>query len=219
MVLCAALALAAGLMLRLWFVAHAARIDGDSLLYGNIAKNWLQHGVYGYTQTTAGTQPTLIRLPGYPIFLAACFSVFGPDQYTAVMLLQCIIDLLTCLLIAALADRLFGRRAAIAALLLSALCPFTAAYAATPLTETLTLTTIALTFYGLHRWRIAGQGINRWLALLSISMAYSVLLRPEQGILAASVVPAMLWMALHPSTPSTTHHANSPANATASPAF
>src|ERR1700733_4301315 len=115
--LCAVLALAVGLVLRLWFVADSARIDGDTLIYGNIAKNWLQHGVYGYVTTAKGILPTLIRLPGYPIFLAACFSVFGPDQYTAVMCLQCVIDLLTCLLLAALADRLFGRRAALAALL------------------------------------------------------------------------------------------------------
>jgi 4-amino-4-deoxy-L-arabinose transferase-like glycosyltransferase len=193
---CATLALVAGLALRLWFVAHAARIDGDTLVYGNIAKNWLQHGVYGYVQTEKSILPTLIRLPGYPIFLAACFSIFGPDQYTAVMCLQCVIDLLTCLLLAALAARLFGRRASMAALLLSALCPFTATYAATALTETLTLATVALTFYGLHRWRTAGLGFNRWLGLTSAAMAYSVLLRPEQGLLAAAVVPAMLWMTL-----------------------
>ena len=46
-----ALPLALGLALRLWFVAHTARIDGDTLLYGDIAKNWLEHGVYGFTQT------------------------------------------------------------------------------------------------------------------------------------------------------------------------
>ena len=193
--LCAALALAAGLALRLWFVTHAARIDGDTLIYGNIARNWLQHGVYGFTQTTRGIAPTLIRLPGYPLFLAACFALFGLDHYIAVMYVQCVIDLLTCLLVAALAHRLFGPRAAMAALWLGALCPFTAAYAAAPLTETLTLASIALTFYGLERWRAAGSAFNRWLWVSAAAMAYSLLLRPEQGLLAAAVIPAMLWMA------------------------
>ena len=59
----AAIALAAGLALRLWFVAHVARIDGDTLLYGSIARNWMQHGVYGFTSSPAGPIPTLIRLP------------------------------------------------------------------------------------------------------------------------------------------------------------
>jgi len=197
--LCAALALAAGLVLRLWFVTHAGRIDGDTLIYGNIARNWLQHGVYGFAQTPKGIAPTLIRLPGYPFFLAACFSLFGVGNYTAVMYLQCIIDLFTCLLIAALAHRLLGPRTAMTALCLGALCPFTAAYAAAPLTETLTLASIALTFYALQRWRASGPGFNPWLWVTAVSMAYSVMLRPEQGLLPAAVIPAMLWMVLRSS--------------------
>jgi 4-amino-4-deoxy-L-arabinose transferase-like glycosyltransferase len=190
----ATLALIAGLALRLWYIARAPRIDGDTLIYGNIAKNWMQHGIYGFATTAKGLQPTLIRLPGYPLFLAACFRVFGVDHYVAVMCVQCLLDLFTCLLIAALARRLFGQRAALAALWLSALCPFTAAYVAAPLTEILTLFTIALTFYGVERWRRAGLGFNRWLWITAITMAYSVLLRPEQGMLPAVVVPAMIWM-------------------------
>jgi 4-amino-4-deoxy-L-arabinose transferase-like glycosyltransferase len=191
----AALALAAGLALRLWFVAHVARISGDTLIYGNIARNWMQHGVYSFTAPPGVPVPTLIRLPGYPLFLMACFRIFGVEHYTAVMYVQCVIDLCTCLLIAALAGRLFGRRAAMAALWLSALCPFMAIYTAAPLTEVPTLFCIALTFYGLERWRSAGLGFNRWLWVTAIAMAYSVLLRPEQGLLAATVIPAMLWMA------------------------
>jgi 4-amino-4-deoxy-L-arabinose transferase-like glycosyltransferase len=189
----AAPVLAAGVALRLWFVTHTARVVGDSLLYGNIARNWMQHGVYSFTSAGAPV-PTLIRLPGYPLFLMACFRLFGVDHYTAVMYVQCAIDLCTCLLIAALAGRLFGRRAAMAALWLSALCPFMAIYTAAPLTEVLTLFTIGLTFYGLERWRSAGLGFNRWLWVTAVAMAYSVLLRPEQGLLAAAVVPAMIWM-------------------------
>jgi 4-amino-4-deoxy-L-arabinose transferase-like glycosyltransferase len=194
--LCAATALALGIALRLWFVDHAARIAGDSLIYGNIAKNWLLHGVYGFAQSGSGPVPTLIRLPGYPLFLVACFRLFGLEHYTAVMYVQCAIDLLTCLLVSALAGRLLGRRAAMATLWLSALCPFTASYVSAPLTETPSLACIALTFYGLERWRAAGLGFNRWLWITSAAMAYAVLLRPEQGLLPAAVVPAMLWMAL-----------------------
>ena len=138
--------------------------------------------------------PTLIRLPGYPLFLAVCFRIFGFDHYSAVMGVQCVIDLFTCLVIAGLANRLFGRRAAMAALWLAALCPFMAIYTAAPLTEVLTLACISVTFYGLERWREAGCGLNRWLWLMALAMAYSVLLRPEQGLLAAAVIPAMLWM-------------------------
>lgn len=189
-----ALALVLGLALRLWFVAHAAQIDGDTLLYGDVAKNLLQHGVYGFTQAKGGPLPTLIRLPGYPLFLMACFRVFGEEHYTAVMGVQVAIDLATCLLVAALAKRLVGWRSGLVVLWLAALCPFTANYVAAPLTETPTLACVALTFYGVERWRAAGAGWNRWLWVTAVALAYAVLLRPEQGLLAAAVVPAMAWM-------------------------
>lgn len=189
-------ALLAGLCLRLWFIAHSARIAGDTLIYGEIARNWMQHGVYGFVQVAGVPQPTLIRLPGYPLFLITCFRVFGIEQYTAILYLQGLIDLLSCLLVSALAGRLFGSRARVTALWLAALCPFTASYVAAPLTETLTLACLALTFYALHRWATTGRGFNRWLWIITFALAYSILLRPEQGLLAAAVIPAMLWMSL-----------------------
>jgi hypothetical protein len=191
-----ATALALGLALRLMFVVHTPRIAGDTLIYGDIAKNWMQHGVYGFSQTASGPVPTLIRLPGYPMFLALCFAVFGADHYRAVMVVQCLIDLATCLLVADLARRLFGRRAGMVVLWLAALCPFTANYVAAPLTETLSLLCIAVAFWGMERWRSAGLGWNRWLWVIAAALAYAVLLRPEQGLLAAAVIPAMLWMEL-----------------------
>jgi Dolichyl-phosphate-mannose-protein mannosyltransferase len=210
-----AAALAAGLLLRLWFVAHLSRVAGDSLLYGNIAKNLLQHHVYGFTElrTPSGSimiRPTLIRLPGYPLFLAACFRLFGMENYRAVLYIQLAADLLTCWLTAALAGRLFGRRAAQAALWLGALCPFTTNYVATPLTETLVLTSIALTFYAFLRWQQDTTRSNRWLGLIAIALSCSILLRPDQGLLAATVVPAMLWVALTHKRLNTALHAATP---------
>jgi hypothetical protein len=175
-------------------------IAGDSLIYGDIAKNLIQHGVYGFTDSRApqsvGVTPTLIRLPGYPLFLAACFRLFGMEHYRAVLNVQIAADLATCCLAAALAGRLFGRRATLAVLWLATLCPFTANYVASPLTETLTLTSIALAFYGFARWQDAGRGFNGWLWIVSAAVGASILLRPEQGLFAAAVLPAMLWAAL-----------------------
>ena len=119
-VLWAVLPLAAGVALRLWYVLHAGRIEGDTLIYGSIAKNWLRYGIYGFTFGQDIPRPTLIRLPGYPLFLAVCFRLFGFDRYIAIMCLQSAIDLCTCLLISALSGRLFGHRAAKAALWLAA---------------------------------------------------------------------------------------------------
>jgi len=86
-----AAALTAGLALRVGFVHFFGQTEGDSLLYGDIAKNLLQHGVYGMTHSD-GMAPTLLRLPGYPLFLALCFKLFGMEHYGAVMLVQSVVD-------------------------------------------------------------------------------------------------------------------------------
>lgn len=195
-------ALVVGLILRLWFVVHMARVVGDSLVYGDIAKTWLQHGVYGLSSDDpSGARPTLSRLPGYPMFLAACFRLFGMENYRAVLDVQVAVDLCTCCLASALAGRLFGPRARLPVLWIAALCPFTANYTATALAETLVFATIALAFYAFARWQDACLGYNRWLWnrwlwIVAAALSYSILLRPEQGLLAAAVLPAMLWRSL-----------------------
>jgi hypothetical protein len=190
-------ALAAGLLLRLWFVRHAPMVTGDSLVYGGIAKNWTTRGIYGFYGDGAGAiGPTLLRLPGYPMFLAGCFRLFGMEHYGAVQYVQVVLDLVTCWLAAAVSKRVFGVRAGLATLWLATLCPFTANYASAPLTETLVLLTIAAAFYGFVRWRDAGAGVNRWALAIGAALAYSLLLRPEQGLLAGAVLPAMWWVGL-----------------------
>jgi hypothetical protein len=190
-------ALVAGLVLRLWFVDHLPRVFGDSLVYGDIAKTWLQHGVYGLSADgPTGARRTLIRLPGYPMFMAACFRLFGMEHYRAVLYAQVAVDLCTCCLASALAGRLFGLRARLPILWIAALCPFTANYTATALAETLVLATVALAFYSFARWQDAGLGYNRWLWTVAAALSYSILLRPEQGLLAAAVLPAMLCRSL-----------------------
>lgn len=194
-------ALLAGLLLRLWWVLKYGQVTDDSHIYGEFARSVLEHHVYGYLDAAHGPDvvPTLIRLPGYPAFLGICFKIFGMENYTAVMVVQAFIDLWTCLLLGGLSARIFGRKAGMAALWIASMCPFTANYVAVPLTEVLTLFCIALAFYGLQRWKEAGAGINRWTFTIGAALAYAILLRPEQGMLAAAVVPAMLWIALRKS--------------------
>ncbi len=184
-------ALGLGLLLRLWFIHYYPVVDGDSLVYGEIARNWFWHGIYGFTHST-GIHPTLIRLPGYPFFLGICFFLFGIDHYGIVLLLQAVIDLCSCLLIASFAARTVSRRAGIATLYLAALCPFTANYVASPLTETPTLFCIALGIYALARYA-ERPGFNRWFWTLVFSISYGALLRPDGALLGLVLVPAMFW--------------------------
>src|ERR1700759_2220916 len=88
-----ALLLALGALLRAVFLWKHPRFAGDTLLYGDLARNMLLHQVYGFTEATR-IRPTLIRLPGYPSFLAVCFRLFGMENYSAVLRVQACIDLL-----------------------------------------------------------------------------------------------------------------------------
>ena len=94
----------------------------------------------------------MIRLPGYPLFLAVCFKLFGIENYFAPALIQIVLELLGCLLLADFAARIappgFAPGARHATLWLAALCPFTASFAVAPLAESLTLFSLALAHVG-----------------------------------------------------------------------
>lgn len=142
-------ALAAGLCLRLFFVLKYPANSGDTVIYEQIATNWLKHHVYAM-DVHGQVTPVDMRMPGYPAFLAIIYALTGRTGESArlwVMLAQVAVDLLTCLVVASLATLLLliaNERARphcvfLAALWLTALCPFTANYTAVPLTEVLAM--------------------------------------------------------------------------------
>jgi hypothetical protein len=191
------LALVAGLGLRLYFVRMHAHIEGDSLIYGDIARNMLTHHIYGMTEGRA-IHSTLIRLPGYPLLMAACFALFGAGNYGSVLYLQLAMDVTTCWLVGALAGRLMGRRAGLWAVWLAALCPFTANYVAAGLTETASVFSVSLAFYALDRWqkRVRENAAwSVWIWMLGFALVFGVLLRPDRLLLTFAALPAMAWLA------------------------
>src|ERR1700751_5091935 len=141
-------ALLCGLALRLYFITHFPFYSGDTKFYEELARNWLDHGVYGLF-VNGQLMPVDQRMPGYPAFLAAIDSTCGRSRI-AVMLAQAAIDLVTCVFAALIAGRIAPAAkknlAATIALWLAALCPFTASYTAAIVTETLAafFTTLAL---------------------------------------------------------------------------
>ena len=186
----------AGLALRLFFVFRFPHIAGDTWVYGDIAKNWLNTGIFGVTDNGV-VRPTLIRLPGYPAFLAAMFAIFGREHYTAVMVAQALIDTNTCLVIAALALELMNDGAAKAAYLLAALCPFTANYVEAPLSETLAICCVAHGLYygvrGLKALSLGESGASLWVAT-GLWIAAGIYMRPDNGLLLPALALAMLTL-------------------------
>jgi 4-amino-4-deoxy-L-arabinose transferase-like glycosyltransferase len=205
-----ALAALAAIALRLFFVFRFPAVTDDSRLYAEIARNWLQHGIYGLTNDSSA-DPTLARLPGYPAFLAVIFAIFGQDNFRAVLFAQVLVDLNTCLLIADLARRLASARAARIAFLLAAVCPFLANHSGAVLTETLevffTAAALDCAAAGLGRSSVgvlqAVEEASRphrlwpWVGCGAATGA-AILLRPDGGLLLASILVYLVILILRP---------------------
>jgi len=183
----------AAFALRFLFAWKFSFVAGDSFIYGDIAKNWLEHGTFAMTEEGAIVL-TCIRLPGYPVFLALIWKIGGVEHYTAVLIVQMFVDVGTCYLVAALARLVLWQRAALAAFLLYAINPFTANYVATVLSEVLSVffTALALLLavkgvpYLENREGSGTQGLCSWI-LCGLAIAAAILLRPDAGILLATI--------------------------------
>src|SRR6267142_2795013 len=209
------LPLVTGAALRLFFVLKFPAGAGDTVIYDQLATNWLKHAKYA--MDIAGQPVSVdIRMPGYPAFLAIVYALTGHTGEAArraVLLSQAFVDLSSCVLIGALAallaslctEKAHARRAFLIGLWLAALCPFTANYAAVPLTEVwaIFLTTLASLFLvaviasaagvaSLGQWPVTGS--NYWLAaaLAGFVVGLGTLFRPEAPLL---LVTAFLVLA------------------------
>ena len=181
-----------GVGLRLFYVYWFPHYAGDSILYADIAQNWLHKGTYALTENDVAVA-TLIRLPGYPAFLALLFKILGAnaEHMLPVLLVQAFIDLAGCFVIAALTLELFSEKASKCAFALAALCPFTANYVSLPLTETLAIffAGLALLFAAKAIRRLdAGElSLGLW-AACGLALGAGILLRPDGGILLAALL-------------------------------
>jgi hypothetical protein len=185
----------AALALRLLFYFKFSRVTGDSLIYGDIAKNWLEQGIFGLTHAE-GVRPTWIRLPGYPAFLVVCFKLFGREHYHAVLLVQVVVDIVGCFVMADLARRTVSARAAMWTFAVAALCPFTANYTVAPLAETLSIFCAAIALdAAVAAFQHIEEATAPWRAWIvcGIALSAGVQLRPDGGILLASIGLYLLW--------------------------
>ena len=175
----------------------------DSQVYSQLARNLIEQRVYS-PALEPPYEPSFIRLPGYPLFLAGVYSLFGLENDAAVRVIQALVDTVSCALIALIAflwepDRKRKRSTSIAALALAAFCPFTAIYVATLLPETLTiLFSLAMCLSA----TLALKGTNQkkvalWWSLSGLLAGAAVLVRPDSWLFAAAIgitlVVTTLW--------------------------
>ena len=173
------------------FLPNDAPFDGK--VYAQMARNVLEQHVYSHA-TEPPYDPSLIRLPGYPLFLAGIYTVFGHGDNTPVRITQALIDTASCGLIALLAfywepEEKLKRRSAIAALALAAACPFSTIYVATILTETPTIFfAVAMCLTATFAFRESDQKrAALWWLATGVVCGVAVLFRPDSGLFAAAI--------------------------------
>jgi hypothetical protein len=193
---------AAALGFRLFLALKLPNDDpDDGRVYARIADNVLDHHSYS-TATDEPYKPTLIRVPGYPLFLAAVYKVFGRDNNRAVRVIQAVLSAATCWLVALLAfswtprgwDPGKRRRVLLIALALAAACPFTAIYVSTVLTET------SATLFGTACALAAAYGLAAepkarrvaWWAAAGFCGGAATMFRPDGAMFAGSVGVALV---------------------------
>src|ERR1044072_7749696 len=174
----------------------------DGSVYSLIARNVLEQHVYSQ-DSQPPYAPSLIRLPGYPFFLVGVYKIFGVENNTAVRVVQAMIDTATCVLIALVVfewtiDGERKRRAALIALGLAAVCPFTAIYVATILTEVITNFLVAAMVLATT---FAFKATTRkraivWWIVTGLLAGLSVLFRPDAGLFAAAIGLTLVFTSL-----------------------
>jgi hypothetical protein len=190
----------------------------DGRVYAQMARNVLEQHLFSH-DSQPPYSPSLIRLPGYPGFLATIYSVFGHTNNGAVRIVQALIDTSTCALIGLLAfywqpDEEKKRTTAVAALALAAVCPFTTIYTATILTEVLTNFLMVAMFVAATlafrksfttedteedkktrgKWKVA----LLWWGVAGLIGGIAVMMRPDSGLFLAAVGLTLVITGLGP---------------------
>ena len=174
----------------------------DGKVYAQIARNVLEQHVYSH-ETEAPFDPSFIRLPGYPLFLASIYSIFGHTNNGAVRIVQALVDTASCGLVALLAfywqpDEKRKRITAIAALALAAVNPFTTIYSATILTEVPTIfLALAACVAATKAFRAADtKGSLKWWGVAGLFAGLGAMFRPDSGLFFAAIALTLVITAL-----------------------
>lgn len=152
------------------FPALSGTMSGE---YGTLARNLVDHGVFSLS-TTAPIVPDAWRTPGYPVFIAPFYALFG--SFYPVLLVQVLTLFLTVVLLYRMAGEVVGRDWALAVSIIYLLLPNTMLSAASLLTENLFVLCFMLVLYlcFFSKW---SHAYLRW-ALAGLLLAVSVYIRP-----------------------------------------
>lgn len=128
------------------FLGQKITAANDSMAYHRYAQTIAESSSWLTSADFEGSE----RAPGYPLFIAAVYFLFGENNVTAVYIFQALLNVLTCLYIYKLSSRVFDKRAAFLSFVWSGLYVFYFYYMGFLLRETLIFFLIIVFFYYLY---------------------------------------------------------------------
>lgn len=167
----------AGLVLRLWIASSTYRLigtpallNGDESRYDDLAYALLQGHFFEWPGST----------PVYPLFLAACYFIFG-HSYAAVLYVQAFVGALAIPLTYWLARRFTQQNYAMLAALLVAISPMLILQVNSLYTEVLYTALLLLTLLSML-WALETPSLGRF-TLIGVLLAISTLCRPGTALM------------------------------------
>ncbi len=175
--------------LRVGFVLTHSRGEGelvaDALQYHAYAVHMVQDGQY-----VDEKGDRLFRMPGYPVFLAGVYSVFGPSVLAA-QLVQAVLSALGCLCLYGAARRLYGEGWGLACGLAAALYRGLVSSSTYLLTESVVSSLLCLflwLWYCGSGWRRSTQSLA-----VAAALAAACIIRPDLGPFILAVGAFIPW--------------------------
>ena len=148
------------------FVEPEYLFTEDQTLYIKLAQQFPDSGFLGLTPE---------RMPGYPLFIASIYSIFGEVMWN-VILIQILLDSISCIMIATIAHLLFDKGFWIAGVL-SSINLNMVILSSTFLPDTLFLFLFILFLFSFSQY-LQNKNI-RWFFLLTLFISLATLVRPS----------------------------------------
>ena len=131
-----------------YFIGRGAVPEDDSFWYNNYALTILKGTYWLKSADFLGS----LREPGYPIFIAITYFLFGKENFFAVYVFQALINTLTIFIIYKLAFKVFDKKVAFLAFFWSGLYGFYLFFNSQLIREVLICLFIVLFFYFCYLW-------------------------------------------------------------------
>ncbi|MBN1999842.1 glycosyltransferase family 39 protein [candidate division KSB1 bacterium] len=164
-------------------------LESDSRGYDGIAQTLLHHGRFAQQPASP---PEVLRTPGYPVFIAFVYLLFGESPWI-VILLQIILDVVSCLFLFLAVARLFPPAAGFASLFY-AVDPFLVLYSNLFFSETLLVFFLVLGVYFIVRVLAdpSHEKIYKNLIPAAVFWGCAALTKPIAGYLYVPAVAALV---------------------------